>query len=120
MILGNEFLWFGWTDALPEQSLMLVPGASAPGGQTTMIVLRVHKPDLSQLFAFITGGRALGFLKKNGLERAIELVSQEVHREYILTFEPKGREPGRFYPIRIVVKDRADLRAKMRAGYFAL
>ena len=83
-------------------------------------LIRLHKPDLSTLFTKTTGGQAVGFLKKNGLEQAIELVSQEVHRQYILSFEPKGGEAGKFHAIRVVVKDRPELQAKTRAGYFAL
>jgi len=83
-------------------------------------LIRLHKPDLSTLFTKTTGGQAMGFLKKNGLEQAIELVSQEVHRQYILSFEPKGGEAGKFHAIRVVVKDRPELQAKTRAGYFAL
>jgi hypothetical protein len=30
------------------------------------------------------------------LEQAIQLVGEEVHRQYILSFEPKGGEPGSF------------------------
>jgi len=47
-------------------------------------------------------------------------VSQEVYRQYILTFQPNGGEAGKFHAIRVVVKDRPDLEAKTRAGYFAL
>ena len=83
-------------------------------------LIRLHKPDLSTLFTKTTGGQAVGFLKKNGLEQAIQLVSQEVHRQYILSFEPKGGEAGKFHAIRVVVKDRPELQAKTRAGYFAL
>ncbi len=83
-------------------------------------LIRLHKPDLSTLFTRTTGGQAVGFLKKNGLEQAIQLVSQEVHRQYILSFEPKGGEAGKFHAIRVVVKDRPEFQAKTRAGYFAL
>ena len=83
-------------------------------------LIRLRKPDLSVLFPKATGGQAAGFLKKNGLEQAIELISQEVHRQYILTFEPRGGEAGKFHAIRVVVKDRPDLHATTRAGYFAL
>ena len=83
-------------------------------------LIRLHKPDLSTLFTKTTGGQAVGFLKKNGLEQAIQLVSQEVHRQYILSFEPKGGEAGKFHAIRVVVKDRPEFQAKTRAGYFAL
>jgi len=82
--------------------------------------MRLHQPDLSSLFARTTGGRTLNFLKKSALEQAIQLVSEEVHRQYILSFEPKGGEHGEFHAIRVAVKDRPDLRAKTRDGYWAL
>jgi hypothetical protein len=80
----------------------------------------LRKPDLSTLFTKTTGGRAVGFLKKNGLEQAIQLVSQEVHRQYIISFQAKGAEAGKFHAIRVVVKDRPECQAKTRAGYFAI
>ena len=59
-------------------------------------LIRLHKPDLSTLFTKATGGRTLNFLKKSALEQSIQLVSEEVHRQYMLTFEPKGRKAGSF------------------------
>ncbi len=83
-------------------------------------LIRLHKPDLAGLFTTTTGGRTLNFLKKRALEQAIQLVSEDVHRQYILSFEPKGGEPGAFHAIRVAVKDRPELRAKTRDGYWAL
>jgi hypothetical protein len=54
------------------------------------------------------------------LEQAIQRVGAEVHRQYLLSFEPKGGEPGRYHAIRVVVKDRPELRVKTREGYWAL
>jgi VWFA-related protein len=68
-------------------------------------LIRLHKPDLSSLFTRTTGGRSLSFLKKRALEQAIQLVSEEVHRQYILSFQPNGGNPGEFHAIRVVVKD---------------
>jgi hypothetical protein len=82
--------------------------------------MRLHKPDLSMLFTRTTGGRTMNFLKKNALEQAIQLVSEEVHRQYLLTFEPKGGKAGEFHAIRVAVKNRPDLQAKTRDGYWAL
>ncbi len=81
---------------------------------------RLGKPDLATLFTTTTGGRELSFLKKNALEHAIQLVGEEVHRQYILSFEPKGGEPGEYHAIRVIVKGRPELAAKTRAGYWAL
>jgi VWFA-related protein len=99
-----------------------VPADLGPGDTLYGIreLMRLHQPDLSSLFTATTGGRVLSFLKKNALERTIQLVSEEVHRQYILSFEPKGGEPGAFHTIRVVVKNRPDLQAKTRQGYWAL
>ena len=83
-------------------------------------LVRLHQPDLADLFTRTTGGRTLNFLKKNALEDAIQLVGEEVHRQYILSFEPKGGEPGKFHAIRVAVKGRPELEAKTREGYWAL
>jgi VWFA-related protein len=98
-----------------------VPPDLGPGGSIYAIgeLMRLRKPDLSTLFTNTTGGRARNFLKKNALEQAIQQVSEEVHRQYILSFEPKESEPGKFHAIRAAVKDRLDLHAKTREGYWS-
>jgi hypothetical protein len=83
-------------------------------------LIRLRQPDLSSLFAKVTGGRMLSFLKKNALEQAIQLVSEEVHRQYILSFQPKSGDAGNFHSVRVVVKDRPELQVKTRQGYWAL
>jgi VWFA-related protein len=99
-----------------------VPPDLGPGGYLYGIheLIRLHQPDLANLFSKTTGGRTLSFLKKSALEQAIQLVSEEVHRQYVLSFAPKGNTPGEFHAIRVAVQDRADLRAKTRDGYWAL
>jgi hypothetical protein len=99
-----------------------VPPDLGPGNLIYGIgeLMRLHQPELASLFTNTTGGRALGFLKKNALEQAIQLVSEEVHRQYILSFQPKGGEPGTFHAIRMAVKNRPELQVKTRQGYWAL
>jgi VWFA-related protein len=99
-----------------------VPPDLGPGGLLYGLgeLFRLQKPDLSSLFTRTTGGRTLGFLKKNALEQAIQLVGEEVHRQYILSFQPKNTEAGQFHAIRVMVKGRPDLTAKTREGYWAL
>jgi VWFA-related protein len=99
-----------------------VPFDAGPGSYLYAIqeLIRLHKPDLSSLFTKTTGGRSINFLKKSALEQAIQLVSEEVHREYILSFEPKGGEPGEFHPIRVTVKNRPKLQVKTREGYWVV
>jgi VWFA-related protein len=99
-----------------------VPADFGPGGFIYGLgeLIRLRQPDLSSLFTRTTGGRAVNFLKKNALERAIQLVGEEAHRQYILSFEPKGGEPGEFHAIRVAVKNRPELRVKTREGYWAM
>jgi VWFA-related protein len=99
-----------------------VPPDLGPGGLLYGLgeLFHMSQPDLSQLFPNTTGGRTLSFLKKNALEHAIQLVGEEVHRQYILSFEPKGGEPGKFHAIRVAVKGRPELQVKTREGYWAL
>jgi len=99
-----------------------VPPDLGPGGFMYSIgeLIRLRRPDLSKLFSDASGGRALGFLKKDALERTIELVGAEVHRQYILSFHPSGGQPGVYHSIRVTVKDRPELQARTRKGYWAV
>jgi VWFA-related protein len=99
-----------------------VPPDLGPGSTIYAIgeLIRLHQPDLARLFTSTTGGRTLNFLRKSALEEAIQLVSEEVHRQYILSFQPTGGEPGTFHILRVAVKDRPQLRVQTRAGYWAV
>ena len=109
-------------DLCPPPDDTPVPPDLGPGGLIYGIgeLMRLHQPDLSNLFSSTTGGRALSFLKKHALEQAIQLVGEEVHRQYILSFEPKAGDPGKFHALRVEVKNRPELQAKTRQGYWAL
>jgi VWFA-related protein len=98
------------------------PPDLGPGGYFYAIgeLIRLHRPDLASLFSSTTGGRTLSFLKKGALERAIQLVSEEVHRQYILSFQAKSAEPGTFHALRALVKNRPELQVRTRAGYWAM
>jgi VWFA-related protein len=117
-----ERIKFKQCAACPPPDDTPVPPDLGPGSLIYGIaeLFRLHEPDLSRLFTNTTGGRTLGFLKKNALEQAIQLVGEEVHRQYILSFEAKGGEPGKFHAIRVAVKNRPELQVKTREGYWAL
>jgi VWFA-related protein len=99
-----------------------VPYEPGPGSPLYAIgeLARLVKPDLASLFSQATGGRTLSFLKKDALEQAVQMVSQEVHRQYILTFEPRASEAGAFHTMQVTVKNRPALHVTTRAGYWAV
>jgi VWFA-related protein len=104
----------------------LAPATSTPVDPITSAILammelyHMSKPEASELFTKATGARTMSFLKRSGLEEAIQAVSAEVHRQYILTYQPAPGTPGQFHPIRVEVKDRPDLKARTRAGYWTV
>jgi VWFA-related protein len=106
----------------PDRDETPVPYEPGPGGGIYAIgeLARLAQQDLSSLFTETTGGRTLSFLKKDALEKAVQLVSQEVHRQYILTFEPQASEAGAFHAIRVTVKNNPKLRVTARSGYWAV
>jgi VWFA-related protein len=109
-------------DLCPPPDNSPAPPDFGPGGFIYALgeLFHLQQPDLSQLFPKTTGGRTLSFVKKNALEQAIQLVGEEVHRQYVLSFEPKGGEPGKFHAVRVAVKGRPELQVKTREGYWAL
>ena len=106
----------------PAPDETAVPPDLGPGGYIYGMgeLIRLRQLDLARLFADSTGGRTQGFLRKKALEETIQLVGEEVHRQYILSFEPKGGEPGKFHTIHVAVRNRPDLQVKTRAGYWSL
>jgi VWFA-related protein len=78
------------------------------------------KADNSLELTRATGGRAMGFLKEEALEDAIQAVASEVHRQYIVSFTPRPGKVGEYHAIRIEVKGHPDLTARTRAGYWAV
>jgi VWFA-related protein len=106
----------------PKPDDTAVPPDLGPGNPIYALgeLFRMRKPDLSTLLTQATGGRTLSFLKKSALEDAIKLVGEEVHRQYILTFQPTSGEPGQFHAVRVVVKSRPELQAKTRQGYWVV
>lgn len=99
-----------------------LPPDLGPGGLIYALgeLARLRQPDLASLFTKNTGGRMMSFVKKSGFQQAISAVGEEIHRQYILNFEPKGNEPGNFHSIRVEVKGRPELQTRTRDGYWPL
>jgi VWFA-related protein len=104
-----------------EKDVALPPDLG-PGGLLYGLgeLFRMKQPDLAELFSRTTGGRTMSFLKKSGLEETIQLIGEEVHRQYILSFEPKGGIAGQYHAIRANVKGRPELTVNTRQGYWTV
>jgi len=107
----------------PTEDAKPLPGDVAPGGGLLapfFALAHLTQPNLADLFSRTTGARTIGFLKKSGLEQAIQEIGEEVHRQYIVSYQPPAAEPGEFRSIRVEVRGRPDLRVRTREGYWAV
>jgi VWFA-related protein len=75
--------------------------------------------DMADAFAKSTGGREFGFLSKKGLDEAVARIGEDLHGQYLISFQPRNLQPGEFHKIRVEVKGHADYVARTRVGYWA-
>lgn len=106
----------------PKRDELVEAPAPTPGSLLSAFteLHRLSNPNLAELFTSLTGGRTMSFLKKGALEQAIQAVSAEVHRQYILTFQPQFHQAESFHSIRIAVRNRPDLQVRTRSGYWSI
>ena len=77
-----------------------------------------RKEDIGRI-AKETGGNVIEVAQKpGGLEKAIELVSEELRSQYYIGYLPTLNPDGSFRKIRIQVKN-SDYHAQVRKGYYA-
>jgi len=107
--------------AWPEEETPLPPEVT-PGSLISIFSELKHKTDLDAAAALsqATGGRSFAFLQHNAFERVVLAASEEIHRQYIVLFQPKRDPSGPFHTIRAEVRGRPDLQVRTRAGYWPL
>ena len=76
-----------------------------------------HK-DVAGAFASSTGGREFSFVRKKGLEEAVQKVGEDLHGQYLISFQPHDLRPNEFHRIRVTVKGHADYNVRTRQGYW--
>lgn len=63
-----------------------------------------------------TGGKKYEFYREKGLDKAFQQISGELHREYLLSYSPVGKEGG--YHEIVVQVQRPSLQVRTRPGYW--
>jgi VWFA-related protein len=113
-----------WLTYSPFLSALSGPAGSQPPPGNLLNVFtelgQQTKGDAAALLTAVTGGRVINYLKKDSVEEAIQAVGAEIHRQYLVSFQPQPAPAGQYHAIRIVVKDRPDLSARTRAGYWTV
>ncbi len=80
----------------------------------------MRKQNAANVMTRLTGARSINFFSKNGLETAIHAIGEEIHRQYILSFQPESSTAGVFHTLRVEVRGRPDLHARTREGYWTV
>ncbi len=64
-----------------------------------------------------TGGNELDFVGLPGLEDAIQKIGEELHSQYLLSYNPNNKEEGGYHTIRVEVA-RSGYKVRTRGGYW--
>ncbi len=83
-------------------------------------IARLGKRNAGDAFANYTGGAHLGFLKQNGLEKAMARIGEELHSQYLLSFAPPPDPEAGFHSIEVRVAGRPELMVRTRPGYWGV
>lgn len=79
----------------------------------------IFKDNPVELFTKGTGGREFSFYKLRGLEEAIQHIGEELHSQYLISYNPNNKQEGGFHQIQVVVSGRSDVgRIQTRPGYW--
>jgi len=78
----------------------------------------IFKSNPVEVFTKGTGGTEFGFHTQRTLETAIEKVGEELHSQYLLTYNPNNKDEGGFHEIRIGIAGHPDYKVYARPGYW--
>jgi VWFA-related protein len=97
---------------------------AANSGGTGLIGLitepaRLGTTNDADAFAEATGGRHLSFLTLNSLEKVISKAGEEIHSQYLLSFQPTATANTGFHRVDVMVPSKRDAVVRARPGYWA-
>jgi VWFA-related protein len=78
---------------------------------------RIFVDNPVEVFTKGTGGREYSFLKQRALEDAIQSISEEIHSQYLISYNPNNKSEGGFHQIEVSL-DRSDFKIRTRPGYW--
>ncbi len=78
---------------------------------------RLGTQNAGDALAKYTGGEKVSFARLSGLERVIAKVGEDLHSQYLLSFQAGNAEPKEYHSITVQLK-RNDATARARPGYW--
>jgi VWFA-related protein len=80
-------------------------------------VKAIFVPNPLEVYSRYTGGREFPFYTQKGLEQAVSDIGQELHNQYILTYNPNDKSQAGYHTIKVLV-NKPDLKVFTREGYW--
>jgi VWFA-related protein len=81
-------------------------------------VKAIFKSNPVEVFTKGTGGAEFGFVRQRGLEDAITRIGEELHSQYLITYNPSNKDEGGFHEITVTVAGRPNVEVRTRPGYW--
>jgi VWFA-related protein len=72
----------------------------------------------AEVFTKYTGGREFGFVSQRALEEAVSKIGEELHSQYLISYNPNNKLEGGWHAIRVEVRNRPGLDIRTRSGYW--
>ena len=110
----------------PYETAFTTKGTDMPqGGGDSMNILaglgeigRLGKQDSARTLVKATGGEKLSFSTLKGLEKSVSRMGEELHSQYLLSFQLPQTQAG-FHTLDVRVLNKAGLTVRARAGYWS-
>jgi VWFA-related protein len=78
----------------------------------------IFKRNPVEVFTLGTGGTQFSFYRHNGLEDAIQRIGEQLHSEYLLSYNPDNKLEAGFHQISVYVSSPQAKRIQVRPGYW--
>jgi VWFA-related protein len=78
----------------------------------------IFKDNPVEAFTKGTGGMELGFIKQRGLEDAINRIGEELHSQYLISYNPNNKDEGGFHKMQVQVAGHQEFKVLTRPGYW--
>ena len=96
--------------------------SSQPGPMNLLALFgelkRGSQPDVPMALSTLSGGAKWDFVRRQGIEQALQRIGVDLHDQYLVTFPMSKTRPGSYHRIRAEVKGRPELTVRTRTGYF--
>lgn len=77
----------------------------------------IFVPNGLEVYSRFTGGREFNFVSLGGLEEAVREIGEEIHSQYLLTFNPTSKKGG-YHKIEVRMVSAANVKITTRDGYW--